>query len=64
MRLKNGEVCFGWPLAQHVITAGWKYNSGALHRAIDLRALVARGLPLEWASDPGRHQQLWQYGED
>ena len=24
----------------------------------------ARGLPLEWASDPGRHQQLWQYGED
>ena len=23
MRLKNGEVCFGWPLAQHVITAGW-----------------------------------------
>ena len=24
----------------------------------------ARGLPLEWASDPGRYQQLRQYGED
>jgi hypothetical protein len=22
MGLKNGEVCFGWLLAQHVITAG------------------------------------------
>ena len=44
MRLKNGEVCFGWPLAQHVITAGWKYNSGALHRAIDFRALEHRYL--------------------
>ena len=22
MELKNGEVCFGWLLAQHVITAG------------------------------------------
>ena len=49
MRLKNGEVCFGWPLAQHVITAGWKYNSGALHRAIDLRALV--GTPVFAAED-------------
>ena len=26
MRLKNGEVCFRWPLAQHIITAGWLYN--------------------------------------
>ena len=49
MRLKNGEVCFGWPLAQHVITAGWKYNSGTLHRAIDFRALV--GTPVFAAED-------------
>ena len=49
MRLDNGEVCFGWPLTQHVITAGWKYNSGALHRAIDLRALV--GTPVFAAED-------------
>ena len=32
MRLKNGEVCFRWPLAQHIITAGWLYNDGSLHR--------------------------------
>ena len=75
MRLKNGEVCFGWPLAQHVITAGWKYNRGAAQGnrpprfggntgVCGGRWNGARGLPLEWASDPGRHQQLWQYGED
>ena len=41
MRLKNGEVCFRWPLAQHIITAGWLYNDGSLHRALDFRAAVA-----------------------
>ena len=58
MRLKNGEVCFGWPLAQHVITAGWKYNSGTLHRAIDFRALV--GTPVFAAEDgTGRVVYHW-----
>lgn len=37
MRLQNGDVLFGWPLEQHVITAGWFYNDGTAHRAIDLR---------------------------
>lgn len=37
MRLKNGEVCLGWPLAQHILTQGWFYNDGSLHRVIDLR---------------------------
>ena len=38
MRLQNGDVLLAWPLAQHVITAGWTYTSGAAHNAIDLRA--------------------------
>ena len=38
MRLKNGDVLFIWPLALHVITAGWTYNDGSAHSAIDLRA--------------------------
>ena len=37
MRLKNGEVLLRWPLAQHVITAGFFYNGGSAHNAIDLR---------------------------
>lgn len=37
MRLSNGEVLLAWPLAQHIITQGWFYNDGSLHRAIDLR---------------------------
>lgn len=37
MRLKNGEVLLRWPLAQHVITAGFFYNDGSAHNAIDLR---------------------------
>lgn len=37
MRLQNGDVLLAWPLAQHVITAGWTYTSGAAHNAIDLR---------------------------
>lgn len=40
MRLKNGDVLLAWPLAQHMITAGWTYNSGKAHNAIDLRAAV------------------------
>lgn len=40
MRLSNGEVLLAWPLAQHIITQGWFYNDGSLHRAIDLRTQI------------------------
>lgn len=40
MKLSNGERLFSWPLAQHVITAGWTYSDGSAHSAIDLRASV------------------------
>ena len=33
MRLKNGETLLHWPLAQHIITAGWLYNDGKIGRA-------------------------------
>lgn len=41
MRLSNGEVLLAWPLAQHIITQGWFYNDGSLHRAIDLRTQIS-----------------------
>lgn len=32
------DYVLDWPLkGSHIITAGWKYSSGVLHRAIDLR---------------------------
>ena len=37
MRLKNGDVLFAWPLALHVLTAGYFYSDGSRHEAIDLR---------------------------
>lgn len=37
MRLSNGEVLFCWPLEERIITAGWYYNDGSAHNAIDLR---------------------------
>ena len=40
MRLSNGEVLFTWPLSDHVLTAGWYYSDGSLHRAIDFEASV------------------------
>lgn len=49
MRLSNGERLFHWPLAAHIITAGWYYSDGKLHRAIDLRAAV--GTPVYAAED-------------
>lgn len=49
MRLANGEVLLCWPLAQHIITAGWTYNDGSAHSAIDLRAAV--GTPVYAAED-------------
>lgn len=58
MQLENGERLFEWPLAQHIITAGWTYNDGSLHRAIDLRAAV--GTPV-FAAEAGRvgYVQTW-----
>ena len=37
MLLSNGERLLRWPLTQHIITAGWTYNDGSAHNAIDLR---------------------------
>ena len=50
MRLSNGDVLLRWPLAQHIITAGWLYNDGSLHRALDFRAAV--GTPV-YAAEGG-----------
>ena len=49
MRLSNGEVLFSWPLSSHVLTAGWYYSDGSLHRAIDFEASV--GTPIFAAED-------------
>ena len=49
MRLENEDVLLHWPLAQHIITAGWLYNDGSLHRALDFRAAV--GTPVYAAED-------------
>ena len=58
MRLSNGEVLLRWPLAQHIITAGWTYNDGSAHNAIDLRAAV--GTPVYAAEDGTVDQrQVW-----
>ena len=46
MILHNGDVLFGWPLQSHVITAGWFYNDGSLHRALDFRAAVGTRNPV------------------
>lgn len=37
MRLNNGDVVLCWPLALHVLTAGYFYSDGSRHEAIDLR---------------------------
>ena len=58
MRLENEDVLFAWPLSAHVITAGWLYNDGSLHRALDFRATV--GTPVYAAEDGTVTQtQLW-----
>lgn len=49
MRLKNGEVCLAWPLSNHIITQGYYYNDGSIHKAIDMRAAV--GTPVFAAED-------------
>ena len=61
MRLQNGDVLLAWPLAMHVITAGWTYNSGKAHYAIDLRAAVntpvfaAEDGVVDWTQDWDGH---------
>lgn len=58
MRLTNGEVLLRWPLSTHIITAGWTYNDGSAHNAIDLRAAV--GTPVYAAEDGTVDQvQAW-----
>ena len=58
MRLSNGDVLFAWPLASHIITAGWTYNDGSAHNAIDLRAALKT--PVYAAEDGTVTQtQLW-----
>ena len=49
MRLSDGTVLFSWPLAQHTLTAGYYYNDGSYHGAIDMRA--ASGTPVYAAED-------------
>lgn len=44
MRLKNGEVLLAWPLALHVLTAGYFYSDGSRHEAIDLRTNQGGGV--------------------
>lgn len=31
MRLSNSDVLLAWPLASHIITAGWTYNDNKAH---------------------------------
>ena len=58
MRLSNGDVLFAWPLASHIITAGWTYNDNKAHNAIDLRAALKT--PVYAAEDGTVTQtQLW-----
>lgn len=58
MKLNNGERLFHWPLASHIITAGWTYNDGSAHNAIDLRAAIKT--PVYAAEDGTVTQtQLW-----
>lgn len=58
MRLSNGDVLFAWPLDNHIVTAGWTYNDGRAHNAIDLRAAIKT--PVYAAEDGTVTQtQLW-----
>lgn len=55
MRLTSGEVLLRWPLSTHILTAGWTYNDGSAHNAIDLRAAV--GTPV-YAAEEGTVDQV------
>lgn len=58
MRLSNGDVLFAWPLDNHIVTAGWTYNDGSAHNAIDLRAALKTPV---YAAEGGTvtQTQLW-----
>ena len=58
MRLSNEDVLLHWPLAQHIITAGWLYNDGSLHRALDFRAAV--GTPV-YAAEGGTVETAYRW---
>ena len=58
MRLSNEDVLLRWPLAQHLITAGWLYNDGSLHRALDFRAAV--GTPV-YAAEGGTVETAYRW---
>lgn len=66
MTLQNGEVLFSWPLEEHIITAGWYYNDGSAHNAIDLRTqgikpnTTTSAQPIKCADDGVVDQiQIW-----
>ena len=58
MRLSNNDVLLQWPLQSHVITAGWFYNDGSLHRALDFRAAV--GTPV-YAAEAGTVEVAYRW---
>ena len=58
MRLSNEDVLLRWPLAQHIITAGWLYNDCSLHRALDFRAAV--GTPV-YAAESGTVETAYRW---
>lgn len=58
MRLSNNDVLLHWPLQSHVITAGWFYNDGSLHRALDFRAAV--GTPV-YAAEAGTVETAYRW---
>lgn len=58
MRLSNEDVLLHWPLARHIITAGWLYNDGSLHRALDFRAAV--GTPV-YAAEAGTVETAYHW---
>ena len=60
MRLSNEDVLLHWPLAQHIITAGWLYNDGSLHRALDFRAAV--GTPV-YAAEGGTVETAYRWND-
>ena len=58
LRLSNEDVLLRWPLAQHIITAGWLYKDGSLHRALDFRAAV--GTPV-YAAEGGTVETAYRW---
>lgn len=40
MTLNNGERLLLWPVANHLLTAGWYYGDGSFHGALDFSASV------------------------